>query len=99
METIRDKDKNILACCEYYVVDDKGRFDESGQYIWVEQLEFSSMVNGNGIEHVQEFVRRIIKNVPWAIAGYFRREKYQGRVRLYSRRRWEKLLRSIKEED
>ena len=99
LETIRDKDKNILAVCEYYVVDDEGHFNESGQYIWIEQLEFSSMVNGNGLGYVQEFIKRIIKNVPWCKAGYFRRGKYNNRVKLYSRRRWEKLLKSINMED
>ena len=92
LEIIRDKDKNIIAACEYYVVDEKGNWDQKGEFIWVNQLDYSGSVNGHGFGLVKELVKRITKKVPWCKAGYFKREKYNGRVRLYSRRMWERLI-------
>lgn len=88
LETIRDNQGEIKAVCEWYIVDSQGHFDTQGKYIWIEQLEFSNSVNGDGNGYVKEFVKRITSLAPHCMYGYFRREKYNGRVRLYSRETW-----------
>lgn len=92
LETIRDDKGEIRAVCEWYIVDSQGHFDVSGEYVWVEQFEFSNSVNGDGHGYIKEFIGRIINLVPHCKFGYFRRNKYKGRVRLYTKSRWLKFV-------
>jgi hypothetical protein len=92
LEVIRNSCGDILACLEWYLVNSDGTWNEKGEFVWIEQLEISSSVNGNGIGLIKQFIKKITDQVPWAKAGYFKRLKYDERIRLYSRDRWIKLL-------
>lgn len=91
LELLKTNTGEIKAVCEWYLVDSLGHFDTQGKYVWIEQLEFSSSINGDGIGLIKEFIKRICALVPQAQFGYFRREKYKGRVKLYTRHKWLKF--------
>ena len=88
LEIIRDSNGIIQAVCEYYVVDVNGAYSSVGEWVWIEQMEFSSSVNGHGLGYVKQFIKNITAQVPWAKYGYFDRKKYGGRIRLYAREKW-----------
>jgi hypothetical protein len=98
LELIKDEQGNIKACLEWYLVNDKGEFDQQGEFVWVNEVEISPQYRRNGI--LKEFARIIIKKAPTAKFGYFwRQEKYPNRdMRIYHKVRWLKLLKERKYE-
>ena len=95
LEIIKDKDNNIQAVLEWYLVNGEGNYDPSGKFIWINELETSATVNGDGFGIIKQFVKTIIHKCPQAEWGYFKREKkYPARkFRIYHKNRWLKLIR------
>ncbi len=89
LETIR-KDGEIVACCEWYLVSWDGSWNDKGEVVWVEELQVSKSAQNKGL--IKEFIKMIYKQVPWVKAGYFKRTKYNERVKLYTVKQWLRLL-------
>lgn len=85
---------DIKAVCEWWMVNREGKFDPSGDIVWIEDLEVSKSERGNG--SIGKFVKIITDKVPNAKYGYFfRQRKYPNRPQhTYSKEMW---LRRIKE--
>ena len=98
LEVIRENGE-IVSCCEFYVVDAQGNYCKDGKYIWVNQLETSKSKEGNTYKYVQHYIKRITTVCPQAEFGYFSREKYQRRIRMYHKRRWLRLFKGMKWEE
>lgn len=92
LEVIHDDNKNIIAVCEWWLVDKEGNFDKNGEFIWVAEVEINPLERNKGI--LKEFIKRLAKKVPQAKFGYFwRLKKYPYRqVRMYSRNKWLSLI-------
>lgn len=92
LETLRDNNGNITACLEWWLVNADGSFNSTGQFVWINQMEVSEINRNHTYQYVQEFIKRITDLTP-AQFGYFeRRDKKNNKVRMYSRKRWLKLL-------
>ncbi len=95
LEVIKDKQENIKACIEFYVVDENGRLNDKGLYCWINDAYVSRSAQNNGC--LKYFVKRIIFLYPQLQFCYFWREKYKDknkkwRIRLYSKRQWLQLI-------
>ena len=99
IEVVRGSDGNIIACLEWYLVDVNGNFDIHGSFVWIEQYEISDSHKQNGILGIsRKILEKIIAKAPTANFGYFKRQKYNGRVRLFHKRHWIRLLSGGKNE-
>jgi len=90
LEIIRNENKNIIGCCEWYIVDRYGHMDDKGSHVWICEVEINPSERGNGL--LKRFVKIITEKAPQAEAGYFQRHKYNNRVRMYSKRKWLKIF-------
>lgn len=90
LEIIRDEQNNIKACLEWWLVNSDGSFNDKGEFVWVNELEIAPQYRNNGI--VKSFIKTIMNKVPTAKAGYFQRRKYSDRIKLFTRRQWEKRI-------
>ncbi len=80
----------IKAVCEYYVVNEDGSMNDKGLYAWIVEAEVSPQYRNNGC--LGKFVELITKRYPQLQFGYFKRLKYKGRIKMYSKRRWLSLI-------
>ena len=90
LEYLTDEKGNLKAVVDFWIVDKDGKLNDKGIYIWVNDFYVSPDCRRNGV--INHFVQRIIQRVPWAKWGYFARAKYNDRLRIYSKRRWLKLI-------
>ena len=90
IEILRDDKENIIAVCEWWLVDKYGNFDKTGEYVWIQELEVNPEYRHKGL--YKFFIKIITDKVPWSKYGYFSRRKYNSRVRMYSRSKWLKLI-------
>ena len=92
LEIIKDNLGNIKAVCEFYSVNEKGEWDKSGIYCWINEVFVSKSYQNNGC--LRKFVEMITSKYPQFQFGYFwRRKKYGNRIRIYHKFRWLKLIR------
>ena len=91
IEILKDENENLLAVCEYYIVDNSGKLKDSGNYIWISDIFVNKSQRNNGI--LKKFIHIICNRVPWSQFGYFwRKEKYPNRSpHIYSRNQWLKM--------
>lgn len=87
---IKDFQGNILCCCEWRRVNEKCQFDTNGKYIWVHTIEVSKPYENSGM--IYKIIKQILDEMPEAVYCWFRREKYNHRVRGYPRKFWERLV-------
>lgn len=90
LEIIRDDYGNILAAAEWRKVNEHGQNDKNGKYIWIHEVEISKPYRDRGM--LKELIRSISNKFPEFEAAYFRRDKYNGRVRIYPKRLWLSLI-------
>lgn len=97
LEVIREQG-NIVAVCEWYLVDKSGALDSKGEYVWLAQIEISGSHKNNGvIGFGRQFYKGIIEKAPTAKCAYFqRRDKQNNKVRLYGKGVWSKIFREDK---
>ena len=86
LEVLRNDNEDIIAVCEWNLVDALGHFDQRGEFVWINEVEVSKSYRNGGI--LKEFIKILCARVPWAKYGYFTRGKYNKRQRLYSRKQW-----------
>jgi hypothetical protein len=92
LEIIRDDFGNIICACEYRLLNQQGRYDKNGKYIWIHEVEISKSYRNNGI--IKKLIKNISDKVPDFEYCYFARYKRNKKVRCYSRKNW---LNRIKE--
>ncbi len=91
--TLRDNDGFITAACEWWCVDEDGKWDPAGTYVFVNQLEHSP--DAEGFSCIQDIIAEIAWTAPWAKAAYWeRRGKEDKRLHAFTR---QQLLRVPKE--
>ena len=93
---IKDDLGNILAACEWRKVNEQGQNDNDGKCIWIHTVEVSRRYQNNGI--LYKLIRKITGEMPDFEYAYFRREKYNGRIRGYTRNQWLHLIKGRKYE-
>lgn len=96
LEKILDDNKNLKACLEWYLCNEKGELDDKGRYVWVNDVYINPEYRNNGI--LKKFVAQVINKCPQAQYCYFyRRKKYPDRgTRLYPKRLWTTLIKGEK---
>lgn len=72
MHVLRDTQGRLLAAMEYWTVNERGERDPRGRYIWVEQLELSSLPDGHAV--IRRMIQEVAEQVPWFIGAYWKRE-------------------------
>ena len=97
LEIIKDKDENIQAVFHWLKVNEDGTLNKFGHYIYVGHLEISKSARNNGI--IRKIIGQVLKKAPFMEFGYFKRSKYQKRMRIYPRHRWQKLLKGERKDD
>lgn len=91
LEVLRTDNGEIKAVCEYYVVNSDGSMNDKGIYAWIAETEISPQYRNNGC--LKNFIRLITNRYPQLQFGYFKRLKYGGRIKMYSKKRWLSLIR------
>ena len=84
------RDRHLVAACDWWLVDKRGRKARTGHYVWVDQLEICCP--GPGI--IASVIREIAYRVPWAKGAYWERRDRTGH-QLYAFTR-ERLLRQTR---
>lgn len=90
LEIIRDSDENILAVCEWDILNETGRFDCNGKFLLISEIEINKNLRGKG------FLRKIITRLVSSLGGgniervgFVRGKKYPSReMRIYPARRF-----------
>lgn len=82
--TLRDEAGRLQAACEWQPVDEGGRFNPEGRYVWIEQLEIAFGADGRTI------LRCLIADLAWqrpqALGAYWkRRDRSEERLHGYRR--------------
>lgn len=90
LEIIRDEQGNIKGVIEYYIVNSDGTMNDKGEYCWVNECEISPQYRNNG--GIKKFISAIIIKYPQLKFGYFKRHKYDDRVKMFSRNQWLRRL-------
>ena len=88
LEIIRNEQGDIIGVCEWWIVNEKGKMDDHGIYIWIAEIEISPTYRNNGV--IKKFIKEITLKVPQAKYGYFwRQRKYPNRKqKTYRRETW-----------
>ena len=91
LEVLKDDKGNLRACCEWWLVNSDGSFNERGNYVWIAELEINPSERFKGL--IRYFIKVITDKTPWTRYGYFwRKTKYPDRApKMYSRRQWLKF--------
>lgn len=80
----RNAQDRIEAVIDYYLVDEAGKFDPFGQFVFVRQLDLNPGLGGSKI--IRHFIAEIAKFCPTARFGYWeRRDKMRKKFRLWNR--------------
>lgn len=90
LEILRTDEGIIKAVAEYYVVNSDGSMNDKGLYAWICEVEINPQYRNNGC--LKEFLRLGIKRYPQLKFIYFKRLKYNGRIKLYSIEKWLSLI-------
>lgn len=81
---LRDPQDRLEACIDYYLVDEAGKFDPFGAFIFVRQLELNPGIGGGKI--IRHFIQEISRLCPTARFGYWeRRDKVRKKFRIWGR--------------
>lgn len=76
LTVLRDTEHQIEAAMDWYLVNDQGRFDVEGRWVWVEQIE----TNDGQLQKdlMRRFVQQIATVVPLAVGAYWIRHDSTG---------------------
>ncbi len=85
LEIIKDEQGNIKGVIEYYIVDKDGHMDDKGSYAWVVECEIAPQYRGNGC--LRKLMTKIAIRYPQLKFGYYKRNKYNDRLKMYSKNR------------
>ena len=94
LTVIRNDNGEIIVACEWRKVNPQGQYDKDGKLIWINNVEVSKQYQNNGI--LYKLIKKITDEMPEIEYAYFKRRKYNNRIRGYTRNQW---LRLIKERE
>ena len=67
----RDAQDRLDGVCQYFLVDEQGRFDPQGKYVMVNQLELNPGVQSRRM--IRHVIAEIARLCPTATAAYWER--------------------------
>jgi hypothetical protein len=90
LEYIIGKDKKLRACVEYHLVNEKGQWDDKGDFVYISD----TYINPGEKDVVVEIAKRIIRKCPKARFSYYKRERKYGNTKLHiiHRAKWLKYI-------
>ena len=86
LETIKDDQDKIVAYIEWNLVNNKGKTDDQGTYVFVRDLWCWKPLRGK-LKFIRHFISEISRKVPTVRYAYWEREKYSGRMRIFNKER------------
>lgn len=89
--TLKDEEGKIISFCEWRLVGRSGYDKKGGEYIWIENLWVHN--NFQRTMRINRIIDEIMRKAPTAKYGYFRRQKYGGRMKIFTREQWERRRR------
>ncbi len=84
--TLKDPDDKVITYIEYRLVDHRGLDSEVGRWIWINNIWIHKSLERQGI--LRKLMRDNVAKYPTAKWFYFKRTKYNGRIRKYEIRRF-----------
>jgi len=92
LEYIKDDKGTLLGVLDFWVVDGvSGKLDDNGNCIFINEIYIDP--GSRNMDMIPKFIDSVTKRVPQAMWGYFRRAKYNNRIRCYPKYKWLKVLR------
>ena len=86
--SLKDEQGRIIAYAEWRLVGPSGYDVENGEYVWLSDLWIhQDFERTKRINRIIDEVMRIAKDAKWC---YFKRHKYNGRIKMFSREHWER---------
>lgn len=86
--SLKDESGRIVCYCEWRLVGKSGFDRPDGEYVWVNDLwvhpEYKRTMRINRI------VDEVMRSAPSANYCYFKREKYNGRLKMFTKEYWER---------
>jgi hypothetical protein len=86
IEQVFDSEDKCIAVCEWALVNKDGILDDNGTYIFVKELWIWKGVKG-GYKLIRDLIHKLGETFPQATHGYWKRKKYNGSVRTYTKER------------
>ncbi len=83
IESFKDVEGRILAYCDWQLVDDKGTIAKNGEYVFINDIYIAPAYRQNGL--IRKIINKIEPLVPNAKYVYWRREKYNDRLKTFRR--------------
>lgn len=90
---IPDEQGRIIAYCEWRQVAKSGMDKFRGEYVWVNDLWVHPKHRNKGL--IAQIIDTVLYKAPDAQFGYFKRAKYNGRVRMWKRENFMKLAKQL----
>ena len=97
IEYTLDKNNNITGIVDYRVVNEKGDYDNKGEYVFINNWHINPSYRS--IHSIAIFAKKVMDNIPWAKYGYFLRGKYKDKKIMYSREKWNRIVSKFKKEE
>ena len=95
LTTIRDAQGQLLAVCEWWLVDATGHWTPEGQYVFLHQLEISPGVNLHTVR--KSLVEQISLQEPRALGVFWKREHdIYPRIHAFRREQLQQLCQEIR---
>ena len=90
--SLKDEDGKIVCYCEWRLVGKSGFDKVNGEYIWVNDLWVHPKYERTS--RINRIIDEVMRMVPSATHCYFKREKYNGRIKMFSREFWQRRRQS-----
>lgn len=85
---LKDSEGKIIAYCEWRLLGPSGLEVPSGLYVWVNDCWVHEAYRQT--HKIERLVDEIMRIAPTAQYCYFQRKNYNDKVRIHSRRNWER---------
>jgi hypothetical protein len=86
IEYITDKNKNLLGFVDFWIVDESGKLNRYGEKVFINEFYLNPSCRNKGM--IAKFAWNIMRRVPWAKYGYYKRRKHSNRIKIFDRVRW-----------
>lgn len=91
--TVPDSQGRVIAWIEWRQVAQSGFDKIRGEYVWVNDLWVHPDHRHSGI--ISQIIDTILWKAPHAKFGYFKRKKYNDRIRIWTRENFMKLAKQL----
>jgi hypothetical protein len=86
LDYLLDKKGNLEAVLDFWIVDDTGKLDDKGDFIWINQLVVSKTASYKKV--VAKLIKSVTDCIPHARFGYYKRSKYGDRLKIFKKSAW-----------